>query len=149
MWPTKGANPVPPPKGGRLGSLSMVLPTDMKILPLGSGNGKPFRHTRFLNFEMCERRVTSQMHSSMNPFVDSATCCVAALSMLRIFRRFGIKLRSLNSRGEEFTLILQILQPEEIFSTCSTMHRHNLYWWSAISIIGRICFKPVTKLLQN
>ena len=36
----KGANPVPPPKGGRLGSLSMVLPTDSKSLPPGSGNGK-------------------------------------------------------------------------------------------------------------
>jgi hypothetical protein len=36
----KGANPVPPPKGGRLGSLSMVLPTDTKSLPPGSGNGK-------------------------------------------------------------------------------------------------------------
>jgi len=36
----KGANPVPPPKGGRLGPLSMVLPIDKKSLPPGSGNGK-------------------------------------------------------------------------------------------------------------
>ena len=56
----------------------MVLPTDSKSLPPGSGNGKLFRHTRFLNFEICERRVTSQMHSSMNPFVVSATCYVVS-----------------------------------------------------------------------
>ena len=34
----KGANPVPPPKGGRLGSLSMVLPTDKKSLPRDVNN---------------------------------------------------------------------------------------------------------------
>ena len=34
----KGANPVPPPKGGRLGSLSMVLPTDEKSLPPVANN---------------------------------------------------------------------------------------------------------------
>ena len=149
MWPQKGANPVPPPKGGRLGSLSMVLPIDKKSLPPGSGNGKPFRHTRFLNFDICERRVTSLMHSSMNPFVASATCCAATLSMYRIFQRFGIKLKSRNSKGAEFTLIQQILRREEIFSTCSKMPQRNHYWWSAISTIGRICFKLVTRLLQS
>jgi hypothetical protein len=29
------------------------------------------------------------------------------------------------------------------------MPQRNHYWWSAISTIGRICFKLVTKLLQS
>jgi hypothetical protein len=42
----KGANPVPPPKGGRLGSLSMVLPTDKKSLPRDVNNQALIGDTR-------------------------------------------------------------------------------------------------------